>query len=32
MNWVTGWLKVGWHLGQHGLVLTEMRREQTSQM
>ena len=31
MNWVTGWLKVGCNLGQHCLVLTEMRREQTSQ-
>ena len=28
----TGLLKVGWHLGQHGPVLVETRREQTGQM
>ena len=32
MNGETGLLKAGWHLGQHGLVLVEIRRDQTAQM
>ena len=32
MNWETGLSTAGWHLGQHGLVLVEMRREQTGQV
>ena len=31
MNWDAGLFTAGWHLGQHGLVMEEMRREQTGQ-
>ena len=32
MDWETGLSRAGWHLGQHGQVLVQMRREQTGQI